>query len=276
MAEDLRVGPLGLAFFDDDPTQPSRLVVGSGGGLKENRDLVRIFKLPADGAALKADDAKEKRGPIDAKKCPPNGAGWFYSVVATPAGIFATSHGAGAEGWICRVSLLDHHLADIGTYIPAKPPEHPTGPIALTLGKRGELVVGEAGRFDHSTDSLLTFYHPVTRKPLMSLPTGLRDVVGLAYSPEKNNPEKPSLLYAVDLSWADESQGGLYRLDSAEIDGKPGLKAVKIVALERPTSLCFARDGSLYVTLLGPAKTGDSKDKSAKKTGRLVKITGGL
>jgi hypothetical protein len=43
---------------------------------------------------------------------------------------------------------------------------------------------------------------------------------------------------------------------------------VKIAAVERPTSLAFTADGSLYVTAFG-----DRNDPDAPSTGALLKIT---
>src|SRR5262245_10966897 len=43
------IGPLGLAFVDKDT-----LVVGDG-GKKDGEELLRIYKLPADGSAITAD-----------------------------------------------------------------------------------------------------------------------------------------------------------------------------------------------------------------------------
>ncbi len=136
--------------------------------------------------------------------------------------------------------------------------------MALALSKRNELVVAGAGKFDKTPDSTLSFYDPSNAKLLLNMPTGLLDIVGLAYSP------KTGLLYAVDLAWADDKQGGLFRLDATQTDGMIGVKAVKITSLDRPTSLAFAPDGTLYITTLGAAKT------AAEKSGQLLKITGNL
>jgi hypothetical protein len=105
----------------------------------------------------------------------------------------------------------------------------------------------------------------------MALPTGLRDVVALAYSPSSNR------LYAADLAWSAAGEGGIYRLDAGKVDGRSGLKAIKIASLERPTALAFAADNTLYAVALGaPMKDGDKQDQDAAKKGMLVKITGDL
>lgn len=261
---DLRVGPLGLAF-----TTTGNLIVGSGGQGPE-KDAVRMFVLPADNKPQTIDDAKKslviKSG--DASK---TGEGWFYGIAAAPYAIFATSRGDVSGGWISRsfiqpVSGKDASVSilDLRPFIQSKRLVHSDGPTALAISKRNELVVGQAGKFDKTPDSMLSFYNPSNSKLLLNLPTSLLDIVGLAYSPQTG------FLYAVDLAWADDKQGGLFRLDATDTDGTLGIKAVKITSLDKPTSLCFAPDGTLYVTILGTAKSG------TEKPGQLLKITGGL
>ena len=115
-----------------------------------------------------------------------------------------------------------------------------------------------------ATIAKFSFYNPKNGKLLLTLPTGLMDIVGLDYSPQTG------LLYAVDLAVADEKQAGLYRLDAAQQEGHMGVKAVKIARLDKPTALAFAPDGTLYITLLSTAKT------AGEKSGQLVKIAPGL
>ncbi len=54
-------------------------------------------------------------------------------------------------------------------------------------------------------------------------------------------------------------------------DGKGGVATVKVMSLDKPTSLAFAPDGTLYVTAFGTAKEG-----SDEKPGQLLKIKGDL
>jgi hypothetical protein len=263
-AADLRVGPLGLAF-----TSAGNLIVGSG-GQGPGKDAVRMFVLPADNKPLTVDKAK-KTLTVQSGNETKTGEGWFYGVAAAPYAIFATSRGDDAGGWISRsflqptFGISPEMLRDLRPFIESKRLVHAGGPTALTISKRGELVVGQAGNFDKTPDSMLSFYNPSNSKLLLNLPTGLLDIVGLAYSP------RTGLLYAVDLAWANEKQGGLFRLDATQIDGTLGVKAVKITALDKPTSLCFAPDGTLYITTLGIPKPG-----SAEKPGQLLKIPSGL
>jgi len=258
---DLRVGPLGLAFTVND-----LLVVGSGGeGV--GKDAVRIFKLPADNKPLTIDNAAKSLTikPGDGSK---TGEGYFYGVASAPNIIFAASRGDADAGWISR-SLSGKQpdmVLDLKPFIESARLAHAANPTALAVSKRGELVVGQVGKLDKSPDSVLSFYNPSNGKLLLNLPTGLLDIVGLAYSPQSG------LLYAVDLAWADPKEGGLYRLDATQTDNGLGVKAIKITPLDRATALCFGPNNALYVTTLGPA---DAKSGSAK-SGQLLKITGGL
>ena len=159
-------------------------------------------------------------------------------------------------------------LADLKPLIKTKTLTQVGGPMALAVSKRGELVVGESGALDKPHDSAVSFYNPKDKgKLLMTVPTGLSDLVGLAYSPRSGN------LYALDLSWSDPKEAGLFRIDAARADGWMTGKAVKIASLERPTAMTFAPapDGTLYATVLGAAKNG-----SNEKTGQVVRITGDL
>ena len=47
------------------------------------------------------------------------------------------------------------------------------------------------------------------------------------------------------------------------------VKTEKIVALEKPTAMAFAADGTLYVTTIG----APGAEETAAKTGKLLKIT---
>jgi hypothetical protein len=268
----LKVGPLGLTL-----TSSGYLVVGSG-GQGPGKDAVRLFVLPTGSKRLPqpltVDDAK-KTLRIKPSYESKTGEGEFYGLVAPPYALFSTSPGDADRGWISRAWIRGASSArfdtvlDLRPFIESQRTVHAERPMALTISKRSELVVGEAGKLDRSRDSLLSFYDPANGRLLLSLPTGLFDIVGLAYSPQTG------LLYTIDLAWADPKQGGLFRLDAVDQAGRLAVKAVKISTLDRPTSLCFAPDGSLYVTTLGKTKAA-TNGASNEKTGQLLKITGGL
>lgn len=275
---DLRAGPMGLAFVSSDD-----VVVGSG-GQGPGKDAVRLFELRANHKPLTIDDAKRTltvrpgatamhtglagKSASESK----NGEGWFFGIATVPYAIFATSRSAEGAGWISRSSLLRSEgprtreiIMDLRPFIDSSQTANAGGPVAATVSKQGELVVSHLAKFDQASRSTISFYNPDDSKLLLNLSSGLRDIVGLAYSPQTR------LLYAVDLAWAEPKEGGLFRLDATQDGNSLGIKAIKIASLDRPTSLAFAPDGTLYVTTLGQA----SADKT-KKTGQLLKITGGL
>jgi glucose/arabinose dehydrogenase len=257
-----QVGPLGIAFLDR-----VTLAVGSG-GQGHGHDVVGIYTLPTGDKTLKFDDARRKLGPIPSGNDSKTGEGLFYAIAATPNAIFATSHGDDSAGWVSRAFLIDNtgKAADLKPLIKTKVLARVGGPMALVISKRGELVVGESGTFDKPHDSAISFYNPKDKgRLLLTVPTGLNDIVGLAYSPRSGN------LYALDLAWPDAKEAGLYRIDATRQDGQMSAKAVKIASLEKPTALAFASDGTLYITLLGAAAEG-----AKEKPGQVVKITGDL
>jgi hypothetical protein len=265
-----RVGPLGLVFLDR-----VTFAVGTGGkGL--GQDVVGIYTLAGD-KTLKFDDAKRKLGPIRAGNDSQTGERFFQGVAAIPIALFATSQGDSSAGWISRAFLLDGNanVADLKPLIKTKILAKAGGPMAVTTGKRliagrvqesGELVVGESGTFDKPHDSSISFYNPKERGTLLlTVSTGLSDIFGVGYSPRTGD------LYALDLSWSDLKEAGLYRIDAARQDGRMTAKGAKIAALHRPTAMAFAPDGTLYVTVLGAAK-----ESSNEKSGQVIKITGDL
>jgi hypothetical protein len=257
-----QVGPLGIAFLD-------RVTLAAGsGGQGAGRDVVGIYTLPLGDKTLKFDDARRQLGPIKAGGDSKTGEGFYFGIAATPNAIFAASHGDDSAGWVSRAFLIDNagKAADLKPLIKTKALAHTGGPMALVVSKRGELVVGESGALDKPHDSAISFYNPKDKgRLLLTVPTGLNDIVGLAYSPRSGN------LYALDLAWSDSKEAGLYRIDATRQDGQMSAKAVKIVSLERPTALAFASDGTLYVALLGDAAEG-----AKERTGQIVRITGDL
>ncbi len=254
----LRLGPLGLAFLD-------RLTVVCGaGGEKLDDNVLRIIKVPSGDKPTTVADARQVLGPIKPDKDHKAGEGWYWGVAALPQGIYAASRANEETGWVCRAFVIGEHAADIRPLVDCKPLTHVGAPMALATSPRGELLVGEAGQLDTARDSHLLFLNPKDGKLLLSLPANLYDLVGLGYSPQTG------LLYGIDLSLAQSGEGGLFRLDAAFQDGHNAIKAVKIAALDRPTAMAFAPDGTLYITILGPAKSGDDK------TGQVVKIAPGL
>ncbi len=262
------VGPMGLAFLHQN-----LIVVGSS-DLANEKDAIRVFELPSDVAgkkALQLKDAKQSLGSVVASKDSSTIQGNYWGLAMSPSTLWITSHGDRENAWVLKADVVGNRLENLKPVIATKlaiPVDDPLG-IAVR-NSRDFVVVSQAGKFDSSRDSMLAFYHTRNGTLMMSLATSLYDIVALAYSPKSNR------LYAVDMASAAPKEGGLYRLDSAIIDGRVGVRAVKLTSLDRPTALAFASDNTLYVTAMGAkdrsAKEGDKKSAS----GVLVKVTGDL
>jgi hypothetical protein len=258
----LRLGPLGLAFLDK-----LTLVCGAGGE-KPDDNVLRIIKLSSGDKPVTADQARQQLAVIPGDKDPRPAEGWYWGVAVVPDRetlIFAGSLANNKSGWVCRSFMAGEVASQPSRLADCEALAHVGAPMAVATSPRGELLVGEAGQLDNARDSHLLFLNPKNGKLLLSLPANLYDLVDLAYSPQTG------LLYGVDLAWAEPREGGLFRLDAGQQDGHNSIKAVKIAALDRPTALAFAPDGTLYITLLGPAKSG-----GGEKTGQVVKIAPGL
>lgn len=248
------IGPLGLTFLDQNH------IIVSGGGNPDGEDFVGIYEF---GQTSTADKPVQKLGPLPAEG-EVKGEGNFYGVAVVKLDnvdwIVTTANGDDEKGWLAAAEKDKSNFKPLTRYIATKEATKVDAPAAITISPRQEAVVGQMGEIATPGDSLLTFYDVKEKKLLMSLPTGLSDIVGLAYSP------KTGRLYAVDFSWHDPSQGGLFRIDAVRVDGKQAAKATKIVDLTKPTSLAFAKDGTLYITEFGEGEKG----------GRVLKIQPGL
>jgi hypothetical protein len=261
-----QVGPLGLAFITR-----TKLAVGTGGlGLGE--DLIRVYALPADAVALEYDQADHSVGPVPADSRSETGEGGFLSLATIEEEIekalFAASSGDDAEGWILKAALGGNRLSDLRPFIATRRVAGAAAPTSVTINPKPRahyLVVGQMGEAGDDRDSRITFYGPATGAMALNLNAGLYDVCGLAYSRPSGD------LYAIDFAWANPEAGGVYRIESAEVDGRESCRAVKIASVRRPTSLAFAPDGALYVTAFGERADADSPP-----TGTLVKIVPGL
>jgi len=255
------IGPLGLAFADKDT-----LVVGDG-SFKDGEEYVRVFTVPAAGKpAIDFDkDAKAKLGPLGEKDgLKPEGN--FYAIAVGKTAIYISSNGDDTKGWVLKSDLTGTKFGELTRYIATKEAVEVDAPVGITIGPDGDIVVGQMGEVNKPKDSLLTFYSAKTGKKLLNLETGLYDITSVAYSP------KTKQLYALDFAWMSSGDGGLYRLDKSNADGKQGVKAVKVLALEKPTAMAFGKDGELYITVVGPKKDSEN----APKEGALLKIAPGL
>lgn len=252
------IGPLGIIFLDKDT-----LVVGDG-GYKDGEEFVRVFTVPAAGSKpLDFDkDAKEKIGPLAAEgDIKPEGN--LYGLAATPTAIYITCNGDDTKGWVAKIERNGTKFGKLMRSIATKEATEVDAPVAITIDSQGQIVVGQMGEINKPKDGLLTFYSAKTGKKIMNLETGLFDVTGLGYAP------KTGLLYATDFAWMEPAEGGLYRLDQENKGGKQSVKTTKIAKLDKPTAMTFAEDGSVYITIIGTNKEGETG-----KAGALLKLSG--
>jgi sugar lactone lactonase YvrE len=250
------VGPMGLAFLDKET-----LVVGDG-GYKDGEECLRVYTVPAAGSAPLdyEKDAKAKTNPLtgtdDVKP-----EGNLYALAVTKNAIYVTCNGDDTKGWVGKAEINGTKLGELTRAIATKEATEVDAPVGITVSPEGHLVVGQMGEINLPNDSLLTFYSAKDGKMLMNLTTNLHDISGLAYSPTKK------LLYATDFAWMEPEAGALYRLDKS---GADTAKTVKIAALDKPTAIAFADDGTCYITIIGTAK------EEGQPAGALVKIAPGL
>jgi len=256
-----QIGPLGLAFINKNT-----LVVGDG-SLPDGEEVIRVYTVPDNGEKVDASDAKHISNPLIAEDEMP-GEGNFFGVAIDQGVIFATANGDDKQGWVAKLTVEKDGFGKLVRFIPTKQAVEVDAPAAITISPRREIVVGQMGEINDSKDSLLTFYDQESKEIQLSLNADLHDLVGLAYSPQTGR------LYAVDYSWANPKEGGLYRLDSVRREGKQVVKATKLLDLDQPTSMAFAPSGELYICVFANGDAADTTKTPA--TGKLLKIAEGL
>ncbi len=250
------IGPLGMVFADKDT-----LVVG-GGGLKDGEELLRIYKVPAAGAAaIKASEMADSKmlAPTDEIK----GEGNFYALAMTKTGLYVTCNGDDTKGWVSKATIKDGKFVKYERFLATKEATEVDAPVGIAIEPTlGHIAVGQMGEISIPGDALLTFYRESNGEMLVNYETGLSDITSLAYSPGGQ-------LYALDFVWTDTKAGGLFHLVATKEDGKDGVKASKIVGLDKPTAMVFHKDGDLFATVIGT-----SSEDGKVLGGKLVKITG--
>jgi hypothetical protein len=256
------VGPLGLEFLTR-----TKLAVGTG-GLGKGEDVVRVYALPTDAKSLTYDQADHSVGPIPKDSRSETGQGVFFALAKIEdeldKALYVTSAGDPNQGWVLKASMAGNKLADLQPFIATRRITGVGSPSAATVNPKTRshyLLIGQMGDKGAERDSIIGFYGPTTGTPALILKSGLYDVTGLAYSPSGD-------LYALDFAHANPKSGGVYRIDAADVDGGQSIRAVKIAAIERPTSLAFTPDGVLYITAFGDQTSDDQSP-----TGQLLKIT---
>ncbi len=245
----VNIGPLGLLFLDKNT-----LVVG-GGGLPDGQELLRVYELPEDGKAIKADAMKSsfKLEETDDVK----GEGNFYALASTGDAIYVTCNGDDTKGWVSKATVKDHTVEDYQRYLATKEATEVDAPVGIAISPDGYLVVGQMGEINVPGDSLITFYDADSKEMLLNLKTGLHDIGAVAYS-------KRGQMYVLDYAWADPTQGGLFQILEDE-KSDSGMRTKKITKLDKPTAMVFDASGNLFVTVIGEAADANSK-------GQLIKI----
>lgn len=259
------IGPLGLLFLDKDT-----LVVG-GGDKPDGEEMLRVFKVPEPGAPAKKAEEVESSSKLEAT-AELKAEGNFYALAKTSDAIYITSNGDDTKGWVVRAKYSGTKVEPIERFLATKEATEVDAPVGITVGPKGHLVVGQMGEINVPGDALVTFYEIEgnSAKKVLNLETKLNDITAISYSTQEKGKAKQ--LYVLDFSWSDTSKGGLFQLIGGGDESRDSLKeARKIVSLDKPTSMVFGDDGTLYITLLGTAPEG-----SDKKPGKVVKIAPGL
>ena len=225
------------------------LFVGSVGG-EDGEDSISMFDLEQQGRkAFKPEDAVKSLS-IEASDDGP-AAGNFFAMTRNRTGLYISGYGKNDPSWITSADLIVNDFENFRRLINTpKLTGHPN-PGGIALSPENHLVVAQIGSRDEPGDSKLAFYSPAGEL-LDIFPTGLNDIVSLAYGP------KSKRLYALDFSWENPKKGGLYKL--VAVDSKDGCEAELIAKLERPTSMTFDQSGNLYITVCG--MIGDSRSDS--------------
>ena len=248
----VNIGPLGLLFLSKNV-----LVVG-GGGQPDGQELLRVYELPEDGSAIKAEEGLKNSFSLE-ETDELKGEGNFYALAATPDAIYATSNGDDTKGWVARASVEGTEVKDFERYLATKEATEVDAPVGITVSPEGYLVVGQMGEINIPGDSLITFYDlNDDGNMLMNLESELHDICAVAYS-------KRGQLYVLDYSWADPAEGGLFQI-LEDLESDTGMKAKKIMSLDKPTAMAFDANGDLYITILGEAEDANSK-------GELIQVT---
>ncbi len=242
----VNIGPLGLLFLDKNT-----LVVG-GGGQPDGEELLRVYKLPEDGKAIKADAMDASFALPETEEI--KGEGNFYALASDGNHVYVTCNGDDTKGWVSRATIKDGTLVDYERYLATKEATEVDAPVGIAFSPEkqgGYLVVGQMGEISIPGDSLLTFYDADSKKMRMNIETGLHDICAVGYS-------KRDYLYVLDYAWADTTQGGLFQI-VADKETDNGIRAEKLASLDKPTAMAFGADGSLYVTVIGEAEDANSK-----------------
>lgn len=255
------IGPLGIAFLGKD-----KLVVG-GGSHPDGEEFLSVYNVPEVGAeAVKADAAVTQLSLAPTEEI--KGEGNFYALAITETAVYVTCNGDDTKGWVSKATITDGTVGPFERFIATKEAVEVDAPVGITISPRGEIVVGQMGEITVPEDGLLTFYNEEAEM-LANFEAGLSDITAIAYSPKGESEDRQ--LYALDFTWFDTTQGGLFQLIGEEEEGEMVVRANKLASLDKPTAMAFAPDGSLYILVIGTDAEGGSKD-----SGKLLKVAPGL
>lgn len=257
----LIIGPTSLIF------RGRHILLVSSSGQEDGEDSISMFDLQKFGRkALKPEQA-EKSLTLEASG-DDAAEGDFLSMAMTRTGLFVSSFGTSEPGWVFSADLVLNDAVNFRRFIPTNKLLKTTTPGGIAVSPEGHLAIAQMGSRDKPGDSKLAFFSPAGEL-LDVFPTGLNDIVALAYGP------KSKRLFALDFNWENPKKGGLYKL--VAVDSKQGCEAELITKLERPTSMTFDQSGNLYITVCGLFEsTGNSSlvNEELNAPGKLLLIPG--
>ena len=246
------IGPLSLLFLDRDT-----LLIGDG-GQEAGTEQIHVVKVPERGerpVRVKRDLEKRLRLQADDQ----HGAdGNFWAMAQLGNYVLVTCGEDMRNGWVARSAVRSNKLTQLRRFFSTVRSVKTRRPHAITTSPEGEIVVAQAGEAQDVDDSLLSFFGS-EGDFLDSFQTGLNDIYGIAYGPNRGR------LFAVDFCNARPNEGGLYKL----VATREGCRAVRMKTLSRPSSLAFSDAGELYVTTVGRYVEG-----AQVANGRLLRFTG--
>jgi hypothetical protein len=235
------------------------------GGDEDGAPFVRLYELPEPASPLTADQHKQEANVPEIGKDPNFNAHVFRGIARTQPNdrvgdfLLVAAPNDGLPTGLVYVPVRSGTLGDV---VPARlknaGDEFQIGAIAV--GTNGYVVVAANEAGDSMGSSRLSFFSPLDRRIVLQVPTDLKRIVAIAYSPKSGN------LFVANSPTTGDGGAGIYRIDRVARPDAAACKVVKIANVRSPTAIAFAPDGALYVTV-----SGESKDKSS---GQLLKLTG--
>ena len=256
--QSLTLGPMALMF-----RKRNLLIVGTGGE-PDGEDAISVYDVEDADQTSKTAAEFEYQLKMPAKDGQP-AEGDFMCLAKTKYSLFFSCNGDSDKGWVTKADLIVNDFREPRRFIATNEIAQTPTPGGITVSPDGHIVVAQMGKRDLPNDSVLTFYSE-GGELLDKFPTGLSDIVALAYSPRKKQ------LFALDYNWAEPKKGGLYKL--VAVDTKEGCEAKLVTSLERPTSMAFGKNGELYVTVCGFPDEDSEDDDEYLSPGKCLLIKG--